>query len=250
MIIFRCVFFLLVSLVFLSTSASAQSLKDLYAAGTKSFQEGRLDEAIRLYKKAVALNPNFPQVYNMLGMAYRQKNNPEEAIRYFNLTIGLDDTFVTAYQGLCQIYYRQAQFQQAVSMCKTAVELDPDFFEGKLSLGWGYLMGLSEPVPAIDYFIAVLEEREVPMVYYGLGLAYLADDQRMKVFDCITRLKQLGLKDVAKRLEDLLRENKDYVLKKGGQLVEAMVKEEPFTYQGLSEDQLRNIQVRLKAPLE
>ena len=42
---------------------------------------------------------------------------------------------------------------------------------------------------------------------YGLGLAYLTDKNRLKVLEVITQLRTMKQEDLAKQLEDMLRQN-------------------------------------------
>lgn len=226
----------------------ATNVKQLFEMATMSYSQGDLDGAESLYKKVLQAVPEFPQAYNALGMVYLSRGNLSEAARNFEIAIGLNPDYVQAYQSLCQTYYKGAQFKRAVDACQEALDLNPDFFEGRSYLAWGYLLGLSQAHEAIDYFQQVLEIKEDPTAYYGLGLALLADGQRLSVFDCITKLKQFKLYEMADKLEELMRVDRDYVLKEGGQLVQKAQAEE-FSYQGFKEDQLRKIPVRLSGPL-
>lgn len=47
------------------------------------YREGRIDEAIHVYEKALELNPEDSSIYLMLGIVYEDKKALEKVARYF-----------------------------------------------------------------------------------------------------------------------------------------------------------------------
>ncbi len=81
--------------------------------GAILFSEGRLDQAIDVFKKAIALDKKFALAYSNLGGALLKRGNFDEAIQYLDQAISLDPTLEDAYirQGLtlsCQTKYTEA----------------------------------------------------------------------------------------------------------------------------------------------
>ena len=46
-----------------------------------------------------------------------------------------------------------------------------------------------------------------PKIYFGMGLAYFASNQRSKALDMITKLRSLKAEDLASQLEASMRKN-------------------------------------------
>ena len=55
----------------------------------------------------------------------------------------------------------------------------------------------------------VLATNPDPKIYYGLGQAYFASNQRTDAMEMITKLRDMGQEDLASRLEKSLQENSD-----------------------------------------
>jgi superkiller protein 3 len=53
-------------------------------------KEGRIDEAIALFKKAVEIDPSYAESYNNLGYAYYLKGDKAQAEAYFRKTLEMD----------------------------------------------------------------------------------------------------------------------------------------------------------------
>ena len=56
--------------------------------------QGRTEEAIVAYKKAIELNPDFAQVHENLACVYSRKNEKALAIEWFQKAIALDKSLI------------------------------------------------------------------------------------------------------------------------------------------------------------
>jgi len=59
-------------------------------------RQGRLDEAIENYRKAIQINPNFAVALNNLGIALADKGRLEEAIENYRKAIQVNPNFAVA----------------------------------------------------------------------------------------------------------------------------------------------------------
>ncbi len=62
-----------------------------------AFEEENLEDKIRLYSKAIELNPDYSEAYNNRGVAYRKKGEYDRAILDFDKAIELNPDGVLAY---------------------------------------------------------------------------------------------------------------------------------------------------------
>lgn len=94
-----------------------------------------LEEAIRFYQAALALQPNSPGIYLNLGVAFLEKNRTEEAIAAFDTAIALKPDFAHAYNNLGNALGDNHQMDEAIAALQKAIALKPIFPEAHFNLG-------------------------------------------------------------------------------------------------------------------
>ena len=146
--------------------------------------DGQLDEAIKLYYKALRIRPNSPQVFNNLGLALQDKGNNEEAIICFQKAIELTKNkmlkpnqskgLAEANYNLANILRKQQRFQEALQYYNKALELTPNDADTLHGLGVT-LAELKEYDQAIKHYQKALQLRPGSIITHGqLGLALAA----------------------------------------------------------------------------
>ncbi len=197
------------SVMFTATESFANNpIQLLFRDATKAFYEKDFDRAIELYEKLNKIYPNFAPSYNYLGLAKKEKGaHNNEIIWQLNKAIELDPNYAQAYENLGKVYYNAGNFDEAEKNALKAVALDASLINSKLSLAWIYLIGKSEPRKAITYFQDVLNEQRVAYAYFGLGMAYMQDEQKFKVLEIITDLRSMDEDGLAGELEKMVRNN-------------------------------------------
>ncbi|MCP4351419.1 MAG: tetratricopeptide repeat protein, partial [Desulfobacterales bacterium] len=84
------------------------------------------EEAIKQCQKAIEIDPNDANVYNVLGSLYYKQKNYEEAIKLFHKAIEINPTYAEIYNGLGSVYFLQGSYEDAGKNFKKAIELDPE----------------------------------------------------------------------------------------------------------------------------
>lgn len=75
-------------------------------------------------RRALELDPQSPEAYNLLGYCAALDGNAEEAIEAYRQAIALDDTYFEAILNAAEIYvYPLQDYQEAIRMCEQAIEL-------------------------------------------------------------------------------------------------------------------------------
>jgi serine/threonine protein kinase/Flp pilus assembly protein TadD len=82
-------------------------------AGTKLWQERKLDQAAVMFNKAVQSDSNNAEAWNGLGWVSFNSGNVEEAENSFRQVISLNPNHPAALNGLGQIYLSQKKYDQA-----------------------------------------------------------------------------------------------------------------------------------------
>jgi len=110
----------------------------LQEEGNRLYEEGRIDEAVAVYKKALQLRPDDSFVYLMLGVLYEDKKMQEEADHYFNEAERLSSRKIDFYNQRGMIYYQKGKFDRAISDAEEALKIDPDSATSHFLLGSVY----------------------------------------------------------------------------------------------------------------
>lgn len=84
-------------------------------------------EAIKYYKKAIELTPDYPLSYNNLGVIYLQTEEYEQAKEYFRKAIALDPVYIKAVCNLGITYFKMKNYSEAKRLYKIALKIDAEY---------------------------------------------------------------------------------------------------------------------------
>ncbi|MCP4348787.1 MAG: tetratricopeptide repeat protein, partial [Desulfobacterales bacterium] len=126
--IFLAVFItILSSYIFQSFKHVEQRKRDsFYELGINSYYKKKYKEAIKQYRKAIEIDPNYAYAYNGLGSAYDDLENYEEAIKQYKKAIEIDPNDATYYSNLGNTFKNQKNYEEAIKQYKKAIEIDPN----------------------------------------------------------------------------------------------------------------------------
>ncbi|WP_449417981.1 tetratricopeptide repeat protein [Phormidium nigroviride] len=102
---------------------------DYCALGDALKLEGKLDEAIAHYRKAVEINPDSPLAYHNLGKALQQNGQLEDAIAAQQKAIILQPNFTHAYFPLryAPLPNNSSLIDDLIALYRQVIEILPDF---------------------------------------------------------------------------------------------------------------------------
>ena len=66
------------------------SIDELIKMGKKQLEDGQYDDALNLFQKAILLNKNDPDLWNLKGITLRSLGRYNEAIECFNKSLEID----------------------------------------------------------------------------------------------------------------------------------------------------------------
>jgi tetratricopeptide (TPR) repeat protein len=132
--------------------------------------EGRNDEAMVCFSKALSLNPECPETHYYMGRALLWQGKVTEAIKHYREALRLKPDYITAHGGLSVALQLQGKLDEAIEHYKEAVRLKPDYPEVYLYLGVALqLQGKLDG--AIEHFREALRLKpDYPEVHYNLGV--------------------------------------------------------------------------------
>ena len=67
-----------------------ESVDKLSEMGKKQLEDGQYENALNSFEKAISLNQNDPDLWNMMGTALRSLGRYNEAIECFNKSLEID----------------------------------------------------------------------------------------------------------------------------------------------------------------
>ena len=67
-----------------------ESIDELVNMGKKQLADGKYDNALNSFQKAISLNQNDPDLWNLKGIALRSLGRYNEAIECFNKSLEID----------------------------------------------------------------------------------------------------------------------------------------------------------------
>lgn len=97
---------------------------DLYnVLGISYLGLGRYDDAIAAHKRYVQLNPGEPNAHDSLGMSFQQSGRYESAAAEYNAALSLDPEFEPAIIHLGDVYFEQGRFRDAVRQYQRYIQV-------------------------------------------------------------------------------------------------------------------------------
>jgi tetratricopeptide (TPR) repeat protein len=98
------------------------------ARGEELLDEGELDQAESILRRAVELDPDSARARSKLGVALARQGRHNEAIEQFRRSLEVDPLYAPAYTNLGTAYQEQGRTEAAMAAYRKAIELDPDYW--------------------------------------------------------------------------------------------------------------------------
>ena len=89
-------------------------------------QQGKLDEAMELYHKALSYKPTFPEAHFFLGNAFDQAGRPDEAVMEYEKALWFKPTQEQTHIFLGIVLGKQKKYEEAITNYQAALVLNPD----------------------------------------------------------------------------------------------------------------------------
>ena len=113
----------------------AQTALVLNAAATASLALGRLADAERLWRRAIAMQPDFAEAYSGLGILLKTQGRHEDAASTFRALLALRADDAHAHNNLGTVLYAMGRRADAEAAWRRAIALQPGHAEAHGNLG-------------------------------------------------------------------------------------------------------------------
>jgi tetratricopeptide (TPR) repeat protein len=97
--------------------------------------QGRIEEAMEHYHKALQINPNYSEALNNLGNALVARGRLDEAIENYRQAIQLNPDYFLTHDNLGQALVAQGRLEEAIKNFRQAIQLNPNYAEALNNLG-------------------------------------------------------------------------------------------------------------------
>jgi tetratricopeptide (TPR) repeat protein len=94
--------------------------------GVKQDREGKADEAIRHYEKALSIAPDFYPAHNNLGSAYLRKSDFAGAQKHFEEAIRLNQSDAQARLNLANVFLQTKRYDEALLNVEEGLRREPN----------------------------------------------------------------------------------------------------------------------------
>jgi len=115
-----------ICLFYASLSVADVKPSDWMEKGVALVMEGKYNEAIKAFDKAIELNPRDAVAYNNRGAAYGQIGNFKQQIEDSNKAIEINPEDAVAYNNRGVAYGELGNYEQEIEDCSKAIELNPN----------------------------------------------------------------------------------------------------------------------------
>lgn len=112
-----------------SGSPPSVAAAELIAAGSALQFAGACREAISLYEQALVLDPNFANVYALLGLCLYDQGQIDAAVTRWQEALSYDPLSPDGLAGLGTALYRLGQREAGLELYRQAVSVDPGYID-------------------------------------------------------------------------------------------------------------------------
>jgi tetratricopeptide (TPR) repeat protein len=98
-------------------------------------RQGKIEEAIVHFNKALQINPGYAKAYNNLGTALASQGKTEEAIKHFGIALYINPGYAAAHSNIGVALASQDELEKAIVHFRAALRLKPDYTQVHSNLG-------------------------------------------------------------------------------------------------------------------
>jgi tetratricopeptide (TPR) repeat protein len=141
-----------------------------HSMGTTLWRRGRSREAIRYFRQALRIKPDYAEGHCDLAFALQKEGRVREAVAHFQQALRIRPDRALAHYDLGGALAQEGRLPEAIEQWQQAVSLQPDFAEAHCNLGIA-LEQQGRQQQAIEHFQQALRiEPDNALARYNLGI--------------------------------------------------------------------------------
>ena len=130
----------------------------VHLLGEIALRTQRMERAVELFEKAIALKPDFAEAHSDLGMALRKLKRFADAVASYDKAIALKPDFAMAFNNRANTLLDMDRPPEALASCDKAIALNPGLVIAHYNRG-NALEALKRPEEALASFERAIELR-------------------------------------------------------------------------------------------
>jgi Flp pilus assembly protein TadD len=160
--------------------------------GNVLVNQGKDDEAIEHFRKALRIKPDDERAHTNLGSVLARQGKVEEAVAHYDKALQIKPNLAETYYALGIALEGQGRVDEAVSHFSEAVRIKPDYAEAHSNLGV-LLTGQGRFREATSHFSkAVQVKPEDPEIHYNLGFTLSRTGKLDEAINHLSRAVQIA----------------------------------------------------------
>lgn len=172
---------------------NASSTKDFYHLGQLSQQDGKFDEALQYYEKAVDINPKHDVALLGMGTIYFERGDYTNARKYLIRVIDLNGSNKKdAYTLLGELFYNIGDFKESISAFRKAQLFDFDWKRVYSGIGMAYLKDKNYKKAIYSLKRVLIRHPYDDETCYNLAIAYREAGRKKDYKKCMVKAANLG----------------------------------------------------------
>jgi tetratricopeptide (TPR) repeat protein len=187
-----------------------------FTIGLAKASQGKYEEAIEEYERAIELSPGFARAYNNMGLALERLGREEEAIEAYETALKKDPELASAANNIGIHHWAKGDHETAARWFALAVEIDPYMAMAHYNLGGMLVQSAQWDLAEAHFKSAVIADRQFEEAWNALGLLFEETDRPAEAIAAYTRAV------MAAPTFSEARNNLGIVLAKTGQYDEAL----------------------------
>ena len=135
--------------------------------------KNRPEKAVRMYKQAISLDPESPDIYSALGDLYFDEEDYKNAKEYYTKSLSLNPDNVYVFNKYATSLWQINMTEESVIAYKNAITKDNNYAPSYNNLGVVYFDGKNDFLSAKSCFEKAVElNPEYVMAHFNLGRVY------------------------------------------------------------------------------
>ncbi|MHC4206633.1 MAG: tetratricopeptide repeat protein, partial [Planctomycetota bacterium] len=142
-------------------------------------KQGKTDQALVHYDRAVELGLRTAQVYYDLAKLWSAKGDLNKALGYYYKSLQVNPRDVKVHNLVAAIFFRQRKWNDAVKHYEQSLKIKPDQVTAMNNISWIYSTKLNNPDKARDLALKACElcDYSQPAALDTLAIAYAASGE-------------------------------------------------------------------------
>jgi len=148
-----------------------------YRAGIAFATGGDWENAEKMYRRALKLNPRSAEAHTELGLLLVGKKQQEEGVQHLRKSLELDPNSADAHVNLASALAGEGKLEEAIAHCERALQLKPASADAHYNLGYALTARRQFEAALVHYRKAVEIKPDYVQALNNLGAALLMTGQ-------------------------------------------------------------------------